>query len=173
VVTPEKVTDMGNVADQVKMAIERHPLYQDYDIQVKSMDEGFITLEGEVSCQYEMKQAADIAAEIPGVIEITNEIEVTDGICLPYAMTPDQPELPVIKRAVTKSDREIKEDIIYQYYWSPFVDKNQVMIDVEDGKATLTGTVNTILEMEKAVKNAYEGGAHQVDNQLKVDFWQI
>jgi hypothetical protein len=39
---------------------------------------------------------------------------------------------------------------------------------VDDGVATLTGTVDSWSEYDAAVNNAYEGGAVYVDNELLV-----
>jgi hypothetical protein len=67
-----------------------------------------------------------------------------------------------------KSDRQIKADIENELFWSPFVDDDNVKVTVEDGKATLTGTVGSWPEYGAAQDNAYEGGAVSVDNDLVV-----
>lgn len=69
-----------------------------------------------------------------------------------------------------KSDWEIKEDIEDELYWSSFVDSDEVTVNVDDGEATLTGTVDTMDEREAAEKNAYDGGAVSVDNDLTVEY---
>jgi osmotically-inducible protein OsmY len=48
------------------------------------------------------------------------------------------------------------------------VDSEQITVTVDDGVATLTGTVDSYTEMEAAVENAYEGGAVWVDNDLEL-----
>ena len=68
-----------------------------------------------------------------------------------------------------KSDWAIREDIEDELVWSPFVDANQVQVAVEDGIATLRGTVDTWSERTAAVNNAYEGGASSVVNDLEVE----
>ena len=45
-----------------------------------------------------------------------------------------------------------------------------VVVSVEDGTATLTGTVDTWYERRSATENAFEGGARAVDNDLRVDY---
>jgi osmotically-inducible protein OsmY len=67
-----------------------------------------------------------------------------------------------------RSDREIHDAIHHELVWSPFVDAEQVDIDVQDGRVTLTGTVETWREYHAAEENAYEGGALIVSNRLEV-----
>jgi len=67
-----------------------------------------------------------------------------------------------------RSDREIREDVRDELWWSPFVDEEQVEVSVEDGTVTLAGTVDTPGEKRAALENAYEGGATWVRNELQV-----
>jgi len=43
------------------------------------------------------------------------------------------------------------------------------MVTIEDGVATLTGTVDSWSEYDAATENAYEGGATWVDNDLMIE----
>jgi len=58
-----------------------------------------------------------------------------------------------------------KED---EFFWSPFVDGDDITVQMEDGVAELTGTVDTWSEREAAEENARQGGAVIVDNDLLV-----
>jgi osmotically-inducible protein OsmY len=69
-----------------------------------------------------------------------------------------------------KDDGEIKKDIEDELWWSPFVDEGDVSVTVTGGIATLVGVVDTLRERRVATKNAYEGGAKQVRNLLKVRY---
>jgi len=42
------------------------------------------------------------------------------------------------------------------------------VVKVENGVATLTGTVDSWSEYRAATENAYEGGASSVKNELKI-----
>ena len=53
-------------------------------------------------------------------------------------------------------------------WWSPFVDEDEVNVEVEDGVATLTGTVDHWGEWKAAEDNAFDGGAWKVRNKLEV-----
>jgi osmotically-inducible protein OsmY len=66
------------------------------------------------------------------------------------------------------SDREIHDAIHDKLLWSPYVDVEQVDIDVSEGRVTLQGTVDTWREYRLAEKNAYDGGALSVNNRLEV-----
>jgi HSP20 family molecular chaperone IbpA len=71
-------------------------------------------------------------------------------------------------RYPSKSDWRLKEDILDELFWSPFVDSDDVNVEVKDGRVTLTGTVDSWSEYNAAADNAYEGGAVYVDNDLVV-----
>jgi len=55
-----------------------------------------------------------------------------------------------------------------EFFWSPFVDGDNITVSVENGIATLTGAVDTKSDRSMAEANAYEGGASQVINKLQV-----
>jgi osmotically-inducible protein OsmY len=74
----------------------------------------------------------------------------------------DWTRLPLI------SDLEIKDDIQDELFWSPFADADEVKVSVDNGVATLTGTVDSWNEFFSAAENAREGGATSVINKLKV-----
>ncbi|MCB9865013.1 MAG: BON domain-containing protein, partial [Phycisphaerales bacterium] len=66
-------------------------------------------------------------------------------------------------------DLQVKQDIEDELFWSPFVDEDQVEVSVENGVATLRGTVDTLRERYNAGSNALEGGAQAVINRLQVE----
>jgi osmotically-inducible protein OsmY len=68
----------------------------------------------------------------------------------------------------TSSDWEIAEEIRDELRWSPFVNRDDIIVTVEDGVATLTGTVQSFNEYQAATENAREGGAISVVNKLEV-----
>lgn len=62
----------------------------------------------------------------------------------------------------------MRRDIERQLFWSPFVDENQVVVGVDAGRVTLTGTADSWRERDAAMENAFEGGAVYVENRLNV-----
>lgn len=121
---------------------------------------GEVKLTGSVENEYERRRAEDAASEVDGVVNVDNRIVVSHASIA----------------AVQKSDWEITQDIEDELYWSPFVNRSDVHVEVDDGVATLTGTVNTWAERIAAQKNAREGGAVSVENDLRVvngpDYYQ-
>jgi osmotically-inducible protein OsmY len=54
-------------------------------------------------------------------------------------------------------------------WWSPFVDSDRIDVRVEEGVATLRGTVEDLEERDAALENARDGGAVEVRDRLEVE----
>jgi osmotically-inducible protein OsmY len=108
-----------------------------------------VCLYGNVGTHHEKNHAADVASRVAGVVEVENYVEV-------------------IKPWVWKSDAAIKKDVEHQFFWCPFVDGEEITVKVADDEVTLTGTVQSIFEADKAVTNTFEGGAKSVRARLKL-----
>jgi osmotically-inducible protein OsmY len=147
-VRPEQRPTDTELADRVRNAIERDPYLERYDITVTVVN-GKAYLYGAVDSQFEKTQAEMVASNVAGVIEVSNELDVTE-------------------RWTWRDDWEIRQDIESELWWSPFVDSDQVTVAVDDGVATLTGTVDSWQERSAAAENAREGGAKRVRNRLRV-----
>jgi len=137
-----------------------------------------VYLYGDVDGYFEKAQAEDIVSTVNGVAAVHNYLDVqTDYGAYSYNPYVDS-WYPYAYSwggyrddyRATKSDWEIKEDIDGELFWSPFVDADEVTVTVDDGVATLTGTVDTMSERSAAEKNAYDGGAVAVDNNLKAKY---
>jgi osmotically-inducible protein OsmY len=68
-----------------------------------------------------------------------------------------------------KSDAQIKKSIEDRFFWSPFVDRDDVKVTVDGAVASLTGTVNTWIGWSEADKDARKGGATAVLNRITVN----
>jgi osmotically-inducible protein OsmY len=68
----------------------------------------------------------------------------------------------------SRPDSEIRDRITEEFAWSPFVDADRIVVTVSDGVAVLTGVVEDLRERRAATENAFEGGARQVRNHVKV-----
>ncbi len=66
------------------------------------------------------------------------------------------------------SDQELAKAVRSELSWSPFVDSDPIRVSSRQGVVTLEGTVEDKSEMTAAVENAYEAGAKQVNNQLRI-----
>lgn len=176
-VRPSTPSD-GAIADKIRKGLMRDPYVERFDVSVW-VDNGEANLSGTVDSYFEKAQAGDIAASVYGVIEVDNNIKVgADYDVLTYDPYVDDDwylydyDWYVYPNAYspTKTDWEIHEDIADELWWSPYVDRDEVTITVDDGVATLTGEVDTWYERQTATENAYEGGAVAVDNDLKIDY---
>jgi osmotically-inducible protein OsmY len=162
------------IESKVKSAILRDPYLESYAMNV-DVTNGVVKLHGTVDTYFEKAEADDVASRVEGVIMIDNNLGVQQDyqpyICDPYVDNRylyDNNWSFYRPSLVSKSDRRIKADIKKELFWSPFVNEDDVKVDVEKGVATLTGTVDSWSESNAAVNNAYEGGAIYVDNELDV-----
>ncbi|MFW5810688.1 MAG: BON domain-containing protein [Thermodesulfobacteriota bacterium] len=171
--TEEPFTDQ-RVESRVQNALVRDPYVDRYDITVDVIN-GVANLYGTVDSYFEKAQADDVAARVSGVVAVDNNIAVED-VSDPYLYDPYVEDWHVYDYDwydyqpgyTFKSDMEIKEEIESEFFWSPFVDGGDITVTVEDGKATLTGNVDSWSEYSAATENAYEGGATWVRNELDV-----
>ena len=131
------------------------------------MSNGKVHLYGQVNNHFEQAQAAEVAAGVNGVAEVENNVRVLgstgfDG--LPTAWYPSATRLAFHPN----SDFALAERIRTLYFWSASLHNQDVEVLVEDGRVTLTGTVETWLDREQAAFDAYEAGAQNVDNDLLI-----
>ncbi len=168
--------DDTRIERNIENALQRDPYVDRYDIIV-SVVNGEAYLSGMVDSYFEKVRADNIASSAYGVTGINNNLYVSDTrdvltydpyIDDYYIYGYDWYTYPDL--STTRADWEIREDIKDELWWSPFVDEDEVTITVENGTATLTGTVDTWSERQAATENALEGGAIAVDNDLMVDF---
>lgn len=129
-----------------------------------------MTLTGEVNTAFQRATATNVASSIAGVTDIDNEIKVERPevayVYVPYYYPygPYWGSGYYAPTGTTRTDAEIARGIRDELQWSPFVDAARVNVTVEHGRALLTGEVRTRSARTAATRNAYEGGAVQVDN---------
>ena len=134
---------------QVAAALLGDPLVNRYDITV-SAESGWVYLSGDVNTSAQKERVREVAERQTGVLGVVNQVE--------YAYTWNW-----------RPDWQIRQNVINQLEWSPFVDETFVNVSVDQGVVTLTGTVYSWTEKNEARKNAFQGGAKNVNNQLVVD----
>ncbi|WP_308910377.1 BON domain-containing protein [Pseudokordiimonas caeni] len=163
-----------NVIAKVESALERNPYTYDDDITA-AMFGGVVRLYGDVDSLYERAEADRVASRVVGVEKVVNLIDVRDDN-LPLAYDPYLydfwPNYAWYDRSpitTMKTDAEIADDIEDQLFWSIAVDSDEVNVSVDNGEATLTGTVDSESERYAAIKNAYDGGAVDVIDDLEVE----
>ncbi len=153
-------------------AFAHDPLVDRFEIAV-AVDEGVVFLRGDIDSYYERARAEEVALHVAGIVELHNRLEVSDNA--PefdptfFAYEPVKGFEPAKLGTIhIKPDEEILQAINSEIWWSPFVDADQVNVEVRAGVATLTGTVDSHAEAAAAVSNAMQGGAVVVKNNLKI-----
>lgn len=174
-VRPE-ITPPGDaeIQNNINTALINNAITDSWEIGV-DVNSGIVTLSGVVDSHVEKNEAEWLASGVSGVTEVNNMLQVNHPISYywwghyPYynieVMKPAENE---VYTEIKADDREIKRNVGSQIWWSPFVDRDQVEISVDNGEVTLEGNVDSWREYQKAAENAWEGGAWMVDNQLEV-----
>jgi osmotically-inducible protein OsmY len=149
-VRPAESLDDPEIAQNVRQALLWNPDVDRHQIVV-SCHNGLVYLAGVVSSDYEKFQAEDIASRVRGVVTIENNLKV------------DQTWR-------WKSDEEIRQDIKERFQRSPFIEADQITVEVQDGIATLAGTVEIWQKRSFLVDQALKGGAKSVLSRLQVSY---
>jgi osmotically-inducible protein OsmY len=118
-----------------------------------SVDNREVTLSGRVEDRSAMVDAVEIAYDA-GALNVRNHLRKMEGEDRPWA---------------DMGDRELKREIQDELAYSPFVNEEQIRVNVRDGVAILYGGVENEGEIADAVENAYEAGAKRVKSRMWVD----
>lgn len=132
----------------LKRRFERHPVLSRYDLAVL-FNAGTAHLTGVVPYAHDRQAADRAAAHVRGVQRVNNGIVV------------NSPAYP-------RSDFEIRHDVATQLRLSPLVDADGIEVSVTDGVVTLKGEVASWAEWRQAARNARQGGARRVENELTI-----
>lgn len=114
-----------------------------------SVSKGFVTLRGEVTWQFQKKEAERAVSRIAGVVGVTNLIEV--------------------KPRVTPAPDELKTRIERALLRTAETDAENITVRVDGSRVTLTGRVHSWAERRAAERSAWSApGVTEVDNRLEV-----
>lgn len=147
-VRPKTDSPDKQIASSIKLALRRNPYVGRYGISVRVHD-GIVYMRGTVDSMFMKEKAEQAASTVPGVVDIRSDIDVDTKV-------------------VSKSDREIQDDIESQLAWSPFVDERDITVEVHSGVATVRGKVQDWSEYLSVRENALEGGASSVICDLEI-----
>jgi osmotically-inducible protein OsmY len=86
-----------------------------------TVENGVVTLEGEVLDRHDLRQAGSAVEDVPGVIKIVNLVRVINE---------------------TRSDTAIEKDVIAYLMTSPLVNDEQLDVNVNNGVVSLEGTID-------------------------------
>ncbi|WP_447962907.1 BON domain-containing protein [Nitrospira sp. Ecomares 2.1] len=138
----------ADVQARLLEAFSRDPVLEQFTLGAV-VKKGAVLLTGTVNSIYERNHAENVASRIQGVKSLTNQISFSTS-------------------EIKKSDWEIQLDFENQVWWSPFLSSQDIVATVEDGRATLSGSVQHIHQRLIAEQQAFEAGASTVINRLRV-----
>jgi len=164
---PEERHDM-EIAMDVRLALVHDPYTDRSDLDVRVRN-GRVTLTGVVDSYLEHAEAIETASGIRGVRDVLPRIEVASGrdVVEPMPGFPWQ-RSSIVRPATTPPDHAIAHDTLTRIRWSPLLDESGIRVLVEDGVATLTGTVDSWSAYHAVARKAWEAGAAEIENNLKV-----
>ncbi|HEA22042.1 hypothetical protein LCGC14_0651840 [marine sediment metagenome] len=138
----------SEIADAVLVALKNNYSIPNEKITVE-VEDGWITLEGELHWQYQKEAAKDAIKYLTGVKGLTNDITIV-------AETHDALEEREVKNAIGRS-------------WN--IDDSDIVVTVSGTTVTLTGNVDSWYQKEEAGRITWKTpGIWHVNNALTVDY---
>ena len=147
-------------------------------------------LSGTVESSFQKAEAQDVASRTTGVLSVRNQLKVEPEYAIydypyypgydygyfggygsygwPYYNQWPNYSYETFALPPYLSDEQIKKNVEKSFFWSPFVDSDDIKVTVEGGVATLTGTVGTWIGWGEADKDARKSGAASVVNRVTV-----
>ncbi len=145
----QNVTDR-NITDAIEDEYIFDRAVPSYRIDVETSD-GIVTLTGTTGNVLAKKRAARLAETVKGVKSVINRIS--------------------IKPSEDRSDAAIEGDIESAWLADPAIESYEIEADVDDGMATLTGTVHSWQEKQLAEKVAMGvRGVTGVENDIAIEY---
>jgi osmotically-inducible protein OsmY len=171
-VRPAFIPADRELESDVETSLLKDPVIENWEVDA-TVNNGVVYLNGQVDSYFEKVQAEDIASRVNGVVAVENNLEINDRNDFYnydyYGWNTYYPLYHVDIQDEYKTDVEIREDIISQLWWSPYVNEDEVSVTVANGRVILNGIVDTEREKLFAEINAIEGGAEEVENNLVVE----
>jgi len=164
------------LSKNVSSALSLNPVVDRYEIGADAKS-GIVTLTGTVNTFFEKAEAEDIASRANGVVDVKNLVSVSNPLAVHYDTDPSSlggHQHFQLNRFTTGSmlpylgDREVKYDLENAYYWSPWVTRGDITVEVVNGLVTLSGEADSWFAYHQATELAYQSGANQVFNKLTV-----
>lgn len=137
----------SEIAETVLNALRLHTAVQEDRIKIK-VEDGVVTLEGDVEWGYQRKAVKDSIENLPGVRDVLNYI--------------------IVKPKAVASDLEQKIGAAFRR--SATIDAEKVRVEIIGSKAILKGTVRSMAEKEDAEDAVWAApGILTVENKLYIE----
>jgi len=149
IIEAHKRTD-AEIAKAAINAIEWHALVPPNKTRLV-VENGYITLTGEVEWWYQKQSAEKAIRNLHGVTGVTNNI--------------------VVKPSKGITAEEVRSRILKEFERNAVLDSKKIEVEVSGTKLTLKGKLRSWEEIREATRAAWSiPGITQVDNQLKLSF---
>jgi len=172
-VRPAFVPGDAELEDDIAQAVAKDPVLEREEIDITA-NNGIVYLNGSVNSYFEKLEAEDVASKVSGVLAVENNLGVADEDDYYnynyYGWNTLYPPVQVDVDDSPKTDEEIEENIQNQLWWSPYVNQDDISVEVSAKTAVLEGAVKTRREKVYAEINAMEGGASDVVNNIEVAY---
>jgi osmotically-inducible protein OsmY len=114
------------------------------------VDDGFVTLTGKANWQYQRDEAEFVAANIVGVLDVLDEIELTSP---------------------TPNAGAVADDIEKAFKRSAKIDAEDLTVATSNGTVTVSGSVNSWSEHDDAITAAWAApGVRDVEDLITVGY---
>jgi osmotically-inducible protein OsmY len=143
----EKITD-NEIATEILKALKWNTQTPSDKIKIK-VENGWVTLEGELEWNYQKEEAKDIIKNLSGVMGIINNISIKSNF----------------------EDKIEKSDIESALSRNSFINTNKIKVKVANHAVTLTGEVRSWFEKDKSSQIAWKAkGVWTVNNDLAIEY---
>jgi osmotically-inducible protein OsmY len=172
-VRPKNLPINPDIEKNLQAALLRDPRLDGLHIEVAVINHAAY-LGGWVDSAFQKSEAQDVASRTKGVVLVRDHLRIEPEYSLPR-YSPSYSgydwrnyKLEGLGPPPPKSDAQIKKDIEKAFFWSPFVDRDDITLTVHDGVAILRGTVDGYLAYSEADRDARKSDAIGVINRLNV-----
>jgi len=146
-ISPASRKSDTEIAEAVANALKWHTAVKEEKVKIK-VEDGFVTLTGEVDSPFERTSATDAIENLTGVKMVFNLISIKTK---PLA-------------------ENVKLNIQAAMTRHASIDASKVKVEIVGNKAILTGTVRSFVESDDAEDAAWAApGVNSVENKLQID----
>lgn len=147
-VKPATKIEDNALASILTSILEAGPLIDVKDLMI-AVRGGKAHIYGKVKNEFIVKSANDMAAMIDGVDALNNELEASE-------------------KKKSKSDDAIKTSVMKMLRWNALIDETAITVEVDKGKATVSGEVDNLAKVGLIAADAFRAGASEVRSEIRI-----